>query len=92
MFIFLSFKYLTFSLHGDCGKWEGFALKPQVNYTSWMTVVAPADLSKSVRYGCVIERFTQRLCVISRMHFLSLRSVCHTAASDLSLGITPNLQ
>ena len=34
-----------------------WALKPQVNHTGWMTVVAPADRPKSVRNRCVIERF-----------------------------------
>ena len=52
----LIFKCLSFGLHGDLGNWEGWALKPQDNYTGWMTVVTPADRPKSVRNSCVIER------------------------------------
>ena len=45
-----------FDCTGDCGKWEGWALKPLVNQPDLMTVVAPADRPKSVRNSCVIER------------------------------------
>ena len=49
-------------IHFNCGKWEGLALKPQVNYTGWMTVVAQNDCPKSVRNSCVIERILASLC------------------------------
>ena len=67
-------------MHGDCGKWEGLALKPQVNHTGWMTVVAPADRPKSVRNSCVIER----ICSVF-VSFYLCRDVYHTAASILFL-------
>ena len=63
------FKCLSFWLHSDYGKWEGWALKTQVNHTGWMTLVAPAYRPKSVRDSCVIERICSvlvsfHLCIV----------------------------
>ena len=37
------------------GKWEGIALKLEVNHTGWIS--AQNDCPMSVRNRCVIERF-----------------------------------
>ena len=60
------------------GNWGGLALKPQVNQTDWMTVVAPADRPKSVRNICVIERICSvfvsfYLCVVCRSGVFVIR-------------------
>ena len=65
-------------MHGDRGKWEGWALKPQVNHNGWMTVVAPADRPKSVRNSCVIECICSAfvsfyLCIICRLGVFVIR-------------------
>ena len=51
----LIYNFLSFWLHGDCGKWAGWAPKPQDNYAGCMTVVASVDRPKSVCNSCVIE-------------------------------------
>ena len=50
------FKCVSFWLLGCCGEWEG-GLVNQVNHTSWVAVVTPADRPKSVRNCCLIELF-----------------------------------
>ena len=70
--LFINFEMFSSWLHGDFGKWEGWALKPQVNHTGWRTVVAPADRPKSVRNSCVIERICSvfvsfHLCSVCRL-------------------------
>ena len=58
------FKCVSFWLHGFCGKWEDLAHKP-VNHTSWVAVVTPTDLPKSVRNRCVMELFCGVVCVVT---------------------------
>ena len=58
------FKCVSFWLHSCCGEWECWARKP-VNHTSWVTVVTPTDLPKSVRNRCVIELFYGVICVVT---------------------------
>ena len=69
---------MSFWLHGDYGKREGWALKLQVNHTGWMTVVAQADRPKSVRNSCVIERICSvfvslHLCIVCRLRVFVIR-------------------
>ena len=62
----------------DCGKLEGWALKPQVIHTDWMTVIAPVDRPKSVRKSCVIERICSvfvsfHICIVCRLGVFVIR-------------------
>ena len=50
------FKSVSFWLHGCCGSGKVGPVN-QVNHTSWVAVVSPADRPKSVRNRCVIELF-----------------------------------
>ena len=90
----LIFKCLSFWLHGDCGKWEGWALKPQVNHTGWMTVVAPADRPKSVRNSCAIERICSvfvsfHLCIVCRLGVFVIR-LCQISSLFFFMGFEPS--
>ena len=63
---------------GDCGKWEGWALKLQVNNTGWIAVVTQAERPKSVRNSCVIERIcsvfvSSHLCIVCRLGVFVIR-------------------
>ena len=51
------FKYVSFWLHGFCGKWEGWDPVNRFNHTSWVAIVTPTDRPKSVHNRCVIEVF-----------------------------------
>ena len=53
-------------------------LKPLVNHTGWMTLVAPADRPESVRNSCVIERIWSisvyfHLCIVCRLGVIVIR-------------------
>ena len=52
----MTFKCLSFWLHGCCGEWEWGPVN-QVNHTSWVAVVTPTDRPKSVCNSCLIELF-----------------------------------
>ena len=84
-------------IHFNCGKWEGYALKPQVNYTSRMTVVAPNDRPKSVRNSCVIKRIlfvSFNLCFVCRlgMFVIRLRQISFFFSPVLSCSLpSPHL-
>ena len=65
-------------MHGDCGKLEGRALKPQVNHTVLMTVVAPADRPISIGNSCVIEHICTvflsfHLCIVCQLGVFVIR-------------------
>ena len=79
-------KWMSFWLHGCCGKWEGWVRKP-VNHTSWVAVVTPTDRPKSVRNRCVIELFCGVVCVVTLpfWHFCWCRGFYHRTESDLFL-------
>ena len=60
------FKFVSFWLHGYCGKWEGWALVNRFNNTSWVTAVTPTDRPTSVRNRCVIKVFVGVFFMLSR--------------------------
>ena len=59
----------------------------QVNHTSWVVIVTPADRPKSVRYRSVIELFRGVVCVVILpfWHVCWCRGFCHGTESDLFL-------
>ena len=86
--VFFFFKFLFFWLHSRCWKWEGMALKSQINHTGWMTVVAPIDRPKSVRNCYAMEHFCSvfvllYLCIVCRLGEFATR--VHQIASLFSL-------
>ena len=69
-------------LHNRCEEWKVWTLKPYVNSTSWMAVVAATDRPKSACNPCVIECFCSvfaslSLCTVSLcVLFLCLSYEC----------------
>ena len=62
-------------------------LPQQVNHTSWVAVVTPADHPKSVRNRSEIDFFCGVVCVVTLpfWHFCWCRGFCHRTESDLFL-------
>ena len=71
----LFYKFLNvcpFDCTAIAGKAKVGPLKPQVNHTVGMTIVAPADRPKTVHNSCVIERICSifvsfHLCIVCRL-------------------------
>ena len=63
-FIYKFLNAYPFDKTAAAGSWKVGPVN-QVNHTSWVDVVTPTDLPKSVRNRCVIELYCGVVCVVT---------------------------